>query len=202
MKHIGRLALGLAGGLVLQWQAVALTPEGGPYATIVSQNVFRLQSPTLNEPAIPPIPPPKITLLGIVSGHGPKQVMFKYVAGTPPKEFSCVLGENELADGVEVIEIMERTGLVRLRNHGQDQTLSLEKDGMKPGGISKAPAANAATRPSPINDARATDLNRPRTPAMTAEEQMVLMEVNRKLSAKQIESGQMPPLPPTPITGK
>jgi len=44
--------------------------------------------------------------------------------------------------------------------------------------------------------------NVPAKPAMSPEEQIVLMEINRKLTAEQVARGEMPPLPPTPITGQ
>lgn len=200
MKHGGRIAICLAGGLVLQTNVHALTSEGNPYAAIVKQNVFRLKSPPPMEPPPPRDPPPRIILLGIVSGPGPIQVMFKTLTGTPPRETSFTLGEKELADEIEVVEIMDSAGLVRVKNHGQEQTLSLEKDGLKPGGNSPATASGATARSSPIGDARLAGPNQQRKPAMTAEEQMILMEANRKLTAGQVEKGQMPPLPPTPIT--
>jgi hypothetical protein len=31
---------------------------------------------------------------------------------------------------------------------------------------------------------------------------MVMMEINRKLTERQVAEGKMPPLPPTPLTGK
>ena len=37
---------------------------------------------------------------------------------------------------------------------------------------------------------------------MDPTEQMIMMEVNRELTKKQVEEGIMPPLPPTPLTGK
>lgn len=198
MKHSGKIAICLAGGLVLQTNVHALTTEGSPYASIVKQNAFRLKAPLPVEPPKPvEVLLPKIILLGIVSGPGSKQVMFKMLTGTPPRETSYALGEREFADGIEVVGIVERAGLVRMKNHGQEQTLTLEKDGLKPGGASLPTASVGWARPS----ARAPGSNQPQQPALNADEQMVRMEVNRKLTAGQVKQGVMPPLPPTPITG-
>lgn len=201
MNYSGRIAICLAVGLVLQMNANALTLEGSPYAAIVKRNVFRLTTPPPVEQDVPEVPPPKITLLGIVSGFGPKQVMFKILTGTPPRENSYALGEMEHADEIEVIEIMESAGLVRVKNHAREQTLSLEKDGLKPGSLSPVAASAAMTRASPLGGGRLAGPNQPQQPAMTAEEQMVLIEINRKLTAGQVEKGLMPPLPPTSING-
>jgi hypothetical protein len=198
MKHTGKIAICLAGGLVLQINVHALTTEGSPYASIVKQNVFRLKSPPPVEPSKPvEVLLSKIVLLGIVCGPGPKQVMFKVLTGTPPRETSYALGEKEIADEFEVVEIAERAGLVRVRNHGQEQTLTLERDGMKPGGNSPPKASAVLARPS----APGLGSNQPQKPALNVDEQMVLMEINRKLTAGQVKQGVMPPLPPTPITG-
>jgi hypothetical protein len=197
MKHTGKIAICLAGGLVLQINVHALTTEGSPYASIVRHNAFRLKSPPPVEQDVPEVLPPRITLLGIVAGPGPKQVMFKLLTGTPPRETSYALGERESAEAIEVVEIVERAGLVRVKNHGQEQTLTLEKDGMKPGGNSPPTGSVVLARPS----ARAPGSNQPQKPALNADEQMVLMEVNRELTAGQVKQGVMPPLPPTPITG-
>jgi hypothetical protein len=181
----------------MQMNVHALSTEGSPYASIVKQNVFRLKSPPPVEQDVPEVSPPRITLLGIVAGPGPKQVMFKILIGTPPREASYALGERESADEIEVVEIAERAGLVRVRNHGQEQTLTLERDGMKPGGNSPPKASAVLARPS----APGLGSNQPQKPALNVDEQMVLMEINRKLTAGQVKQGVMPPLPPTPITG-
>ena len=200
MKHVGKIAICMAGGLVLQTNARALTSENSPYAAIVKQNVFRLKSPLPVAHVEPVVPPPRIILLGIVSAPGSKQVIFKTLTGPPPRETSYALGEMDLANEIEVVEIVESTGLVRVKNHGQEQMLSLEKDGMKPGGGNAATASAATARLSISTDSRGAGLNQPQKPTMTAEEQMIRMEVNRKLTAEQAEQGLMPPLPPTPMT--
>jgi hypothetical protein len=161
MKHGSKVAICLAGGLAWQFSAGAVTSDGqlNPYSAIVDRNVFNLK------PVPPPPPPPpgpetqptKITLLGIVSGFGPKQVMFKTPVGTPPKEMSFALGEGERAEDFEVIEINEIAGSVRIRNHGQEEALTLEKHGMKPTasapaipGVPGVPRPGAPRIPPPI----------------------------------------------------
>ena len=101
MKHGGKVAICLAGGLALHPGARALTADspGNPYSGIVERNVFALKPPPpppSNEP--PPTPAQKIVLTGIVKAFGKKQVFFK----TPPsgrpgevaKEASFMLSEG------------------------------------------------------------------------------------------------------------
>lgn len=39
-------------------------------------------------------------------------------------------------------------------------------------------------------------------PPISPELQMIGIEVNRKLTAREVEQGQSPPLPPTPLEGR
>lgn len=268
MKHGGIVAIGLAGGLLAHLTALAVTSDNqlNPYDRIVDRNVFNLKDPPPPEPPKPPEQPAsKITLLGIVSGLGPKQVMFKALMGTPPKEKSYMLSAGEILDDFEVLEINEQAGTVVLKNRNDPQNLSLEKDGMKPGAAAPAapglpgapgqripppqpfpglprPAPQAAAAPAPTGGstmttfgAGSTTPNRPLRVSATSSgevgvpggsvlgtanrlnnraqvpqqqqpmdptEQMIMMEVNRKLTEKQVAEGLMPPLPPTPLTDK
>ncbi len=150
MKRSAIVALGLAGGLALPLGARAVTPDAAenPYLGIIDRNVFGLK-PAPPPPLPPPpvvAPPQKITLTGIVKAFGKKQVFFRTPAapkpGEPPKETSFMLSEGERAGEIEILEINEIAGTVRLKNHGVEQPLSLEKDGMKPqAGSGGGPAA-------------------------------------------------------------
>lgn len=141
MRHGGTVALGLAGGLILQISVFALTPDAGnPYAPIVDRNVFALRPPPPPKSEEPPVAPPqKITLQGIVSAFGKKQVMFKTMMpgtkpGEAPKETSFMLSEGERAGEIEILGINETAGAIKVKNNGIEQSLTLEKDGMKPQG--------------------------------------------------------------------
>lgn len=278
MTARGKIAAWLAVGLALQSMAVVRAADPNPYSAIVDRNVFNLKAPPPPTPSgPPPTPPSKIVLLGIVSGFGPKQVMFKTPVGAPPKDMSFALGEGERDNEIEVVEINELAGTVKLRNHGEEENLSLEKDGMKPGGApapgvpfpgvpgqrvpppmplpglpGASPSANVAppggstittfgngastvARPLRVSTSASgtpgvggvggyanpngngisigntfvsgTGANNNNVtpqvePHMSQEEQMIRMEINRKLTQQQVDAGNMPPLPPTPLTGK
>ena len=245
MKHGGKIAVGLAGALVFPAGLHAVTTDS-PYQPIVERNVFGLKPPP--PPPGPPIvdvPVPKITLQGIVSMFGKRQVLFKALmpsskAGEAPKETSLILMEGQGYGDIEVLEINESAGAVKFKNHGQEQLLTLDKDGVKPPsssapggpmaqpgvpgvpGVPRPAAANFNPVPEAANQittfgggARGTIPTRtlrvssagggnagmgspqPQAHGLSAEEQTVIMEVNRKLTEKEVAEGTMPPLPPT-----
>ena len=139
MKHGAKVLGLLAGSIALCGVAGAVTedPAANPYLTIVDRNVFSLK---------PPPPPPaveenkpkevKITLTGITTVVG-KRVLMKSPAppgkpGEPAKpEISYILSEGQRQGDVEVLEINEKTGDVKISNAGTLVTLNIEKDGPK-----------------------------------------------------------------------
>jgi hypothetical protein len=256
MKHGRKVVICLAGGLVLHTGARGLTADspGNPYSGIIERNVFALKPPPPPPSDLPPVAPPqKIVLTGIVKAFGKKQVFFKTPMsakpGEAPKETSFILSEGERAGDIEVLEINERAGTVKFKNHGQPDDRSLEKDGMKPtggggpgvlpavpvaglqgGGVPGmgVPGGGAALTPVPtLGGGGAATIQRPLrvpTPGVSGpqgfsappnihanpgantqiqpktlppEEQVVLIEINRKLTEAQVANGEAPPLPPT-----
>jgi hypothetical protein len=131
MKGLGKIAICLAGGLVLSTGARAGDDvlASNPYAPIVARNIFGLNPPTPeselnkgNEQL------PKITLTGIMSIFGQLQALYK-VAPKPgvkdAKEASYILGEGQAQDEVEVVRIDELRTLVTFNNHGTVQEVPL-----------------------------------------------------------------------------
>jgi hypothetical protein len=245
MKHSGKMAICLAGGLVLQTGARAVIADspGNPYSGIVDRNVFALKPKPL-PPIVdttPPVSPQKIVLQGIVNAWGKKQVFWKTMmpakAGEAAKEKSFMDSEGEREGEIEILEINELACTVKVMNNGKPQSLNLKDDGMKPaGGPGAVPGAppvmpgipgvpgvpgvpmntgisgpagafgggGAATVQRPLRVAPTTasgystaagvaaqGQNKP----MSYEEQVVFLEVQRKLTEKDVEAGKMPPLP-------
>lgn len=110
-----------------------------PYQNIVDRNVFSLKPP-------PPPPDPtevakptalKITLTGITTILGNKRVLMKTPPppgkpGEGPKtEQSYILTEGQREGDIEVLEIDDKAGSVKVNNAGTIQTLTFEKDGAK-----------------------------------------------------------------------
>src|SRR6202142_4153234 len=108
MKNLGKIAVCLAGGLMLHISAHAgdsIASSNNPYAPIVVRNVFGLNPPAPVTPTAPDDPPPKITPNGIMSILGQLQVLFKVApkanqAGA--KEESYVLSAGQSQDDIEV----------------------------------------------------------------------------------------------------
>jgi hypothetical protein len=110
-----------------------------PYQSIVDRNVFSLKPPAppadpteVNKPTVV-----KITLTGMTTILGNKRVLMKTAPppgkpGEGPKsEQSYILTEGQREGDIEVIEIDEKGGSVKVNNGGTLQTLTFEKDGAK-----------------------------------------------------------------------
>jgi hypothetical protein len=127
--------------------AAGTMPTESPYQGIVDRNVFNLRpipDPTTNQP--PPPPPPKITLTGITTILGSKEVLFN--VAQPPRppqpavEKKYMLEEGQGADDITVLNVNPEEGTVRFLNHGTEQVLDIAKDGPKPPGGGSQMAAN------------------------------------------------------------
>ncbi|MEO6034681.1 MAG: hypothetical protein ABIQ35_05460, partial [Verrucomicrobiota bacterium] len=135
MNHLGKLLLLPAAlGLVLSVRGV--TPDNR-YNTIVDRNVFRLTSPP------PPAAPPKvedealsrnIELSGISIVDGQKKAWFviKPKAGSKDLPKYVNLSEEEEQDFLRVVNISEADGEVKVKNSGNEMTLSFKKNGTTP----------------------------------------------------------------------
>lgn len=134
----------IVGGLAFSTAVLAVpvdTSEASdnPYQSIVDRNVFSLKPPMppadpaeVNKPTVV-----KITLTGMTTILGNKRVLMKTAPppgkpGEGPKsEQSYILTEGQREGDIEVIEIDEKGGSVKVNNAGTIQTLTFEKDGAK-----------------------------------------------------------------------
>jgi len=138
---VASVALGTA-------SAAVTAADSSPYNGIVERNLLGLRPP-------PPPPDPeaankpqpsKITLTGITTILGRKLALMK-TPPRPPKpgeqaktEESYTLGIGELQDEVEVLEIDEVAGTVKVKNAGILETVSFDQNGAKPAlGVPGAP---------------------------------------------------------------
>jgi hypothetical protein len=121
--------LGLSLGIAAN--AASSDSGEGPYQTIVERNVFALKPPPSDIAEPPPPPPPlKITLTGITTMLGNKRaIMSAAIPNKPPENY--MLTEGQRQGEIEVVEIDEKAGTVKVKNHGVDQTLDFETDGAK-----------------------------------------------------------------------
>jgi hypothetical protein len=127
MIRFGKIVVCFLGGLVLNTGLGA----DNPYVPIVDRNIFGLNPPQVVAPTAPPEPPSTITPNGIMTIFGTPQVLFKVaVPPRPPepaKEVSCILGEGERQDDIEVTHIDQAAGVVTFNNHGVVQEIPLVK---------------------------------------------------------------------------
>jgi hypothetical protein len=163
MTHGRKTLLCLVGGLSACSLTISAWGNTGdnPYKTIVDRNVFGLKPPPPSGPAEgtePKTPPPKITLTGITTILGNKRALMKtppaaVKPGEQPREQSYILSEGQRDGELEVVQIDEKTGSVKLMYAGTPVTLTFEKDGPKtaPGGL-PAPAGMVPGRPFPGTD--------------------------------------------------
>ncbi len=175
-KMICVFAVGVGGWL--HATPAEMTP--GQYQAIPERNVFGLRPPPAQAaPTNPPAALPKITLTGITTILGNKRALMKVLpAGLKPaeanKEQSLILTEGQREGEVEVLQIDERVGSVRVNNSGTVMTLTFEKDGAKlpatpaPAAVPSAPnALPGVTAPNPYAPAysgRKTPARGVRTP--------------------------------------
>ena len=109
-----------------------------PYEPIIQRNVFALkpQSPQVTSSVEIATPPPGIELRGISTLFGRPQVLLNIkVSAKPPeqpKDRSLVLDVGQREGDVEVLEINPNTGVVRLRNQGNEISLNLKDNAAKP----------------------------------------------------------------------
>lgn len=139
MKCSAKIAVCLVGGLALNGGLVAQglpstnhLQAAGPYALIVTRNVFGLIPPTRHdtEPAAEtPDNLPKITPNGITTLFGQPEVLFKTSGGGqtghPAKDNYYILTEGEVQDDIEVTHVDAKAGIVTFKNHNVVQTLPL-----------------------------------------------------------------------------
>ncbi|MEY2428736.1 MAG: hypothetical protein QOJ40_1621 [Verrucomicrobiota bacterium] len=124
----------------------AVTPDSPPnqYKSITNRNLFALNPappPAKVEPPAPVLP--KITLTGITTILGRNlaimKALFPGAAGQPAKEQSYMLAEGQRDGDLEVLEVDDHAGTVKVKNFGTVMTLTFEKEMPKPA----APAPGA-----------------------------------------------------------
>jgi hypothetical protein len=122
---------------------------GNPYQGIVDRNVFGLKPPPLpGKPEEKKADLPPITLTGITTILGNKRALMTMQApGKPPQSFIVPEGQRE--GDLEVLEIDEKAGTVKLNQSGTTVTLSFEKNGPKLPASVPAALPNIANQGNP-----------------------------------------------------
>ena len=149
MKRSVKILSGCLCGLLLSAGGLrAINDLANPYRAITDRNVFGLLPPEPPAPPTPPTPPANIKLTGITTIFGNKRALLM-VQDTAPggKEQSYMLSEGQREGDVEVLEINERDGTVKVKNAGNQAMLTFDKDGIKPPTAPLAPGNVSAPAP-------------------------------------------------------
>lgn len=125
--------------------------SANPYQGIVDRNVFGLKPPpTLPRPEDNKPPAPKITLTGITTILGNKRALMNVAMPAKPpepaKQKSFILAEGQRDGEIEVLEIDETSGTVKVDDFGTVMVLDINKDGAK---LPVSPVAPAPIAPPP-----------------------------------------------------
>ncbi len=137
----------IAGALALFAAATVRADDASatPYQAIVARNVFGLKPPpTPPDPEANKPPPPKITLTGITTMLGNKRALMKVMMppkpGTKQEEQSFILAVGQRDGEIEVLEIDDKAGTVKVNEFGTITNLSFENNGVK---LASAPPPGA-----------------------------------------------------------
>lgn len=143
----------------------AISPDNR-YETIIDRNIFRLNPPpeaSTNSPA-EIVPERKVDLSGLSNVAGNKKAWFVVApkAGSKDLPLYLSLSEGERQDFLEVLNINEESGEVKVKNAGNPMTLSLKVNSLKPQAVAPtAPVPAPASRPP-------TPIPAPQQPAATS----------------------------------
>jgi hypothetical protein len=137
MRHFANLPpwLLVALGLSLGTPALVAETAGHPYLGIASSNVFRLKAPLRTPPPVQPVPLTKVKLVGITTLGDRRALLKVYLPTIPPepaKEVSYILAVGQRDGPIEVLDIDEVAGTVKVNNSGTVMVLTFEKESPRP----------------------------------------------------------------------
>ena len=132
MSDSGKKVICILSSIILCTEARAITDDSAnPYQGIVDRNVFGLKPPTI----LPPVETKKtdlapITLTGVTTILSSKRALFNLQPPGKPVQ-SFILAEGQREGDIEVLEIDEKAGSVKLNQSGTTVSLTFEKNGAK-----------------------------------------------------------------------
>lgn len=167
---------------------IGAASSGEPYGQIVERNLFGLHDPVVVQP--PTVQPilPKVILTGTTTILGNRMVFVKIQVPQKPGEQpqgeqSLMLAEGQRESGVEVLQIDEKAGSVRINNSGTEMTITFEKDAGKVAG-GPMPPPNPAGAPNIAGGGRGMN------PGTSGFQRMIPTRTGRQVPA-------IAPLPPS-----
>lgn len=134
MRESGKILNCVLATLALCMGVDAMAADSSPaqYQSITDRNLFDLK-PAPPVQIVDPLPPalPKIILQGIATVLPQKvaiiKVLFPAKPGEPAKEQSYLLAEGQRDGGIEVLQVDEKAGSVKVNNSGTVMTVTFEK---------------------------------------------------------------------------
>lgn len=156
---------------------------GNPYADIVARNAFGLKPPEPPKVEAPPVEekaPSNIIMTGVTSIGGKKQVYLKITTPGEKEPEYMHLGENERQGAIEVVEIMPKSGKVRIKNRGVPSLISFETHGAMASVTAAAPTVSG----------------RPGMPAVPMVPGVAPVSANNSVSARPIATPSTLPVSP------
>lgn len=132
MKRERSTIILLAMGLSFLPAARAVMADANPYRAIVDRNAFGIIPPPPPAPPDTNPPPSNLKLTGITTLFGSRKAML-LVQETGPgakPERSLILNEGERDGQIEIVQIDDAAGIVKVNNGGRAETLSFEKNGV------------------------------------------------------------------------
>jgi hypothetical protein len=137
MRHLMMVLAWLWVALMLDLGAGVLRADAAenPYSRIAARNVFALSplQPQPTEP--PPAPLAMVKLVGITTLCGRCALLKVHLPAQPPepaREVACILKVGQRDGPIELLEIDEQKGRVRVRNSGTETMLMLERETVQP----------------------------------------------------------------------
>jgi hypothetical protein len=165
------------------------------YDAIGKNNVFKLKEPAPPAETPTPQPPlPKIFLSGITTMMNQKYAFLKAPAAPGDKsgEQSLMLREGQKEGSIEILEIDEKAGRVRINNSGAVMDLTFDRDAP-----TSNPPANAPGQPGPISNppAMAQTLQSQPDQANAPNTNAPNYESRRRMPRREVRIPTPPPLP-------
>jgi len=109
-----------------------------PYLRIADRNVFGLRPPRREQSEPPPAPLARVKVVGITTLLPGKRALLKvYLPAQPPapaREVACILKVGQREGLIEVLDIDEVAGCVKVNNAGTEMVVLLENENPRPQG--------------------------------------------------------------------
>ena len=136
-------------GLSLDEGALPAGTVGNPYLSIAARNVFGLNPPQMQPAELPTASSTRVKLVGITTLCGKWALLKIYLPAQPSepaRPVACILEAGQRVGPLELLEIDEKEGSVKVRISGVIMVLMLERESDQP----RMPSKPWDLPPSPV----------------------------------------------------